>query len=89
LEQARAAGKCDSRLEQKLARRLILHALDWGANGYWQERSRCFKQAEECVPENGTMKGLIALLARCPLIVDRLVMAQVRFRQRRALRESR
>jgi len=89
LKLAKDAGKCRSPLEKKLAKRLILHALEWGANGYRQERVRCFNQAAECVPQHCAMKGLIALLERCPLIFDRMAMAQLRFRQRRAIKAPR
>lgn len=45
VSKARAAGRCDSKLEKRIAKRLVIHALEWGTNGYRSERRECFEIA--------------------------------------------
>jgi glycosyltransferase involved in cell wall biosynthesis len=71
LSHARAAGKCDSKLEQKIARRLLVHAVEWGANGHPAERKRGLRQARACLSDGGWMAALIGLWSACPSMADR------------------
>jgi hypothetical protein len=42
---ATQASKCDCALERRLAKKLIVHAIEWGANGYSQSKMDCLTQA--------------------------------------------
>lgn len=74
LGHARRAGKCDRRLEEKIARRLVVHAVEWGANGRSAERKLCLRQARASLSDGGWLGALIALWGACPLVADRFAM---------------
>jgi len=84
LDHSRAVGRCDSRLEQKLAKRLVVHALEWGANGYRNERRRCLDQALQTAPQAQFLRSAIRLLALCPVVFDRGVLGLIHRLQGRA-----
>lgn len=44
-QHAKRAGKCDAPLERRLAKKLLVHAIEWGANGNRKEKIRCLRQA--------------------------------------------
>ena len=74
---ARQVGKCDSALERRLAKKLVAHAFEWGANGYQKEKSQCLRQA-------GTLaKGNLFLFFACcglnfsPRLLDRFVISKL------------
>jgi glycosyltransferase involved in cell wall biosynthesis len=65
------AGKCDSALERRLAKKLIVHAIEWGANGYRKEKALCLKQAQNTT-RGDTLMGVATLLfALCPSFLER------------------
>jgi hypothetical protein len=72
LQHAREAGRADCLLEQKLARRLLVHAAEWGANGHPAERNRCLAQARSYLSVPGSLGTLIAVLQVCPPSFDRV-----------------
>jgi glycosyltransferase involved in cell wall biosynthesis len=84
LEQARAAGKCHERLKCKLAKRLVVHALEWGANGHRRERQRCLHQALHTAPGAFLLSTAIRLYALCPSAFDRAALRVVHRLQQRA-----
>jgi len=73
LQHACKVGRCDGALEQRLAKKLILHALEFGANGYRAERHNCLRQAASCLPENSLLRSTIRVLALTPTIADGLL----------------
>jgi glycosyltransferase involved in cell wall biosynthesis len=72
IQRAREAGRSDCLLEQKLARRLLVHAVEWGANGHPAERNRCLAQARSYLSVPGSLGTLIALFQACPPFFDRV-----------------
>ncbi len=44
---AQRSGQDDPALARRLAKKLILHALEWGAHGYTVERQQCLRQAAQ------------------------------------------
>jgi len=84
LEQARVQGKCDTRLEQKLAKRLVVHALEWGRNGHRRERRRCLSQALYTAPNALFISAAVRLLSLCPSALDRGALRLVHWLQQRA-----
>jgi len=73
LQHARKAGRCDHALERRLAKKLMLHALEYGANGYSAERNNCFKQAASCLSADSVFRDVIRLLPFTPTIFDTLL----------------
>jgi hypothetical protein len=49
LDRARAGGKCDRSLQQRLAKKLIIHALESGAHGDQSLRKHCLSHAATAV----------------------------------------
>jgi glycosyltransferase involved in cell wall biosynthesis len=84
LDQAKEAGKCDHRLEYKLAKRLVVHALEWGGNGYRLGRQRCLHQALDTAPSAFLLSAAIRLYALCPSAFDRAALRVVHRIQQRA-----
>jgi hypothetical protein len=74
---ARQAGKCDSSLEQRLAKKLIVHALEWGANGYRKEKSLCLKQAGTQAKGNLFVFGACFGLCFSPRLLDRFFISKL------------
>jgi glycosyltransferase involved in cell wall biosynthesis len=70
LKKARQAGKSDLELERRIARVLIIHALEWGANDYARERAECLRQAAECVPADIAYQIPIRVLRALPVTFD-------------------
>jgi len=64
LHLARDKGRCDSGLERRLAKRLVVHALEWGANGFRQDRKKCFLQAK-----SGLDSGLLFKATLCLAVI--------------------
>lgn len=73
LTHARKAGICDASLERRLAKRLIVHALEWGAHGYGRERKNCLMQASESLSNRDSFRMGIRLLAHLPRTFDRRI----------------
>ena len=66
------AGKCDSALERRLAKKLIVHAVEWGANGCRKEKALCLKQARKTASADSLVAIAASLLAFCPQILEQL-----------------
>lgn len=73
LKIAREKGRCDTALEKRLAKRLIVHAIEWGANGHWQERKKCLLQAKGSLSSSPVFKFSLVLMAYTPAILDKLL----------------
>jgi hypothetical protein len=70
LQHARKAGRCDRALERRLAKKLILHALEWGANGFPRERRQCLSQAANSVSGDSFFKLGAKCLQVGPVLMD-------------------
>jgi glycosyltransferase involved in cell wall biosynthesis len=76
-QHARQAGKCDSSLERRLAKKLIVHALEWGANGYRREKRECLWQAAETARSDALVKLAAMAFAMLPTPLDRLLLKKI------------
>ena len=74
---AQQAGKCDSALERRLAKKLIVHAIEWGANGYRKEKSLCLKQACSLATGNLPLFVVGCGLHISPRLLDRLIIIKL------------
>lgn len=70
LTHARTAEKCNRRLEEKIARRLFVHSVEWGANGCPAEREQCLKQARGGLSGGGWLAAAISLWSLLPPLAD-------------------
>ena len=70
LQAAQQAGRCDRDLERRLAKKILLHALEYGANGYRPERNAAFRQASCTLSQSFLLRHLVRLLALTPLTLD-------------------
>lgn len=71
LQHAEKAGRADAALRRRLAKRLLVHAFEWGANGRTNDKRRCCRQARETAPDDGQIRILSFLIANAPQFVDR------------------
>jgi glycosyltransferase involved in cell wall biosynthesis len=74
---AQQAGKCDSALERRLAKKLIVHAIEWGANRYRKEKSLCLKQAATLAKGNLFLFGICYGLHFFPRALDRFAISKL------------
>jgi len=74
---ARQAGKCDSALEMRLAKKLVAHAVEWGANGYQKDKSQCLKQAGTLAKGNLFIFWACCGLQFSPRLLDRVVISKL------------
>lgn len=70
LQHARRAGRCDRALERRLAKKLMVHALEWGANGHADERRRCLLQAAKILPGDLFYQIVIKCFQMSPACLD-------------------
>ena len=74
---ARQARKCDSALERRLAKKLIVHAIEWGANGYRKEKTRCLRQATATASDDFSLRMASMVFWVCPKFVDRMLLKKI------------
>jgi glycosyltransferase involved in cell wall biosynthesis len=74
---AKKARKCDSALERRLAKKLIVHAIEWGANGFRREKRECVWQAAETASSDGLVKLAAMAFAMLPTPLDRLLLKKI------------
>jgi hypothetical protein len=74
---AKKARKCDGALERRLAKKLIVHAIEWGANGYRKEKSLCLKQAATLAKGNLFLFGICYGLHFFPRASDRFAISKL------------
>lgn len=70
LTHARSVGRCDAALEERIAKILCIHALEWGANARNEERSRCFRQALDSLTSSTGLRALIRGYSMLPSVGD-------------------
>jgi glycosyltransferase involved in cell wall biosynthesis len=71
------ADKCDSALERRLAKKLIVHAIEWGANGFRREKRECLWQAAETARSDALVKLAAMVFAMFPTPLDRLLLKKI------------
>ena len=78
---AREKKQCDPALERRLAKRLVVHALEWGANGYRQDRKKCFLQAKSSLDSGLLFKASLCLAVMVgpltPAFLDQWMMRKI------------
>lgn len=74
---AREKQRCDPALERRLAKRLIVHALEWGANGCWRERRECLLQAKDCLSADFLFRAVLLLVAHMPALLDGVFLKRI------------
>ena len=77
LREARDKERCDSALERRLAKRLVVHALEWGGNGRWGDRRQCLLQAKNCLATDLLFKWSLAAVAYTPAVLDRFLLQSI------------
>lgn len=70
LRHARAAKRCDAALEQRIAKKLIVHALEWGKYGYPEMRKECLRLALGHLTHGQPLKSLIRVAIHSPTVLD-------------------
>ena len=72
LNLARQKGRCDSALEARLAKRIALVGLEWGANGFLAERKCCLEKAGSFLSASYPLRFAVLLARICPAWADGL-----------------
>jgi glycosyltransferase involved in cell wall biosynthesis len=83
LAHAKEVGKCDQALERKISKRLLVHAIAFGAAGYRQEKNACLAQAAETARDDSQLQGVIKVLKWAPQPIDLLADLAARWIQGR------
>lgn len=78
---AKEADRCDRSLRNRIAKRLFIHALEWGANDYGRERRDCLALATQSAPRVGVWSSASRLMQAVPLTVDKAVMRRYHARR--------
>jgi glycosyltransferase involved in cell wall biosynthesis len=71
LRHAEKAGRADAALRRRLAKRLLVHAIEWGANGRAPDKRRCCCQAIATASKDAQIAVLGSLLKFTPGCLDR------------------
>jgi len=73
LSGAKAKGRCDRALQRKLAKKLIIHALESGTHGDLELRQFCLAHATTAVLGDPSFSVAIDVLSLTPLWIDGMV----------------
>ena len=71
LLEAEHAGRADAALRRRLAKRLLVHAFELGANARSADKRRCCRQAVQAAPCDPIVRMLGFVIANSPQCVDR------------------
>ena len=74
---ARSANRCDAALRKRLSKKLIVHALEWGANGYAGEKAACLELARGMAPEGSYLKWLCEAFRLAPQAWDKFLCQKI------------
>lgn len=77
LTNAKARNFCDSQLENRIARKLVVHALEWGKNGFPRERRECLLQAAATIESSFWFRKSVQFLSLLPPKWDAWIWQQV------------
>lgn len=78
LEHARRLKKCDSRLEERLAKKMVLHALECGANKRIDDRNAYLGRVRSRLKDRVWMGALLGLYRNAPGWLDCLLWTKLR-----------
>ena len=70
LLEAERAGRADAALRRRLAKRLLVHAIEWGTNSRMADKRRCCRQAVQTAPCDAIVQMLGFVIANAPQFVD-------------------
>jgi len=70
---AEKTGRADAALRGRLSKKLLVHALEWGANGKKEEKEKCCKLAENIVQKNLIIQIVCKIICRTPRYFDRKI----------------
>lgn len=73
LSAAKQAGCCSKALERRIAKRILIHALELGSNGYASERRDCIRRAAVCLSNDGLLRLLMKCGTFTPSVFDRIL----------------
>jgi hypothetical protein len=76
-EHARAAGRWEPALQNRLAKKLLIHALEWGGNGFIGEKRECLAMAISMAPRSSPIHALCALAGMLPGRADRFLLGKI------------
>jgi hypothetical protein len=77
LSGARAKGKCDRSLQRRLAKKLIIHALESGAHGDLSLRTHCLYHAAAAVSIDLSFSFVIKGLQHTPSLFDVMIWSRI------------
>jgi glycosyltransferase involved in cell wall biosynthesis len=80
---ARRAGRYDDVLKARIAKRLLVHSVEWGSAGQAQEKEECLTQAADTYPSNTLFQLAIKALRMSPQPLDHLIDISLRRLQNR------
>jgi hypothetical protein len=74
---AQSLQRCDASLQKRLCKKLLVHALEWGANGYLTEKLQCLELAKRASPAGYYLQGVSAALRMTPQSVDKFLCKKI------------
>jgi glycosyltransferase involved in cell wall biosynthesis len=74
---ARSANRCDAALRKRLSKKLVVHALEWGANGYAVEKVDCLRLARGMAPEGSYLQRLCDAFRLTPQAWDKFLCRKI------------
>lgn len=69
-DRAEASGLSDQALRHRLARKLFVHALEWGAHQRPAERADALAETTLTLRESAVLRNMVRLWGRCPVAWD-------------------
>jgi hypothetical protein len=74
---AQSSQRCDASLQKRLCKKLLVHALEWGANGYLTEKLQCLELAKRASPAGYYLQGSCEALRMTPQSVDKFICKKI------------
>ncbi len=66
ISNAEKANRCDEALRKRIAKRLLVHAAEWGAHGRTQEQAECLELAKSISKQRASVVAACSLLRVSP-----------------------
>jgi hypothetical protein len=63
---AEKANRCDEALRKRIAKRLLVHAAEWGAHGYTRDKAQCLELARDLSKQRPSVVVACSLLRVSP-----------------------
>lgn len=67
---AEKVGRADAALRERLGKKLLVHALEWGANGRPEEKRRCCRMAREIARDSSLVALAAGVIGWMPVCLD-------------------